>query len=543
MRDTVAGLAIGAAGGIACWGLGVPAPWLAGSMVAGIIAIFSGIRVGMPDWLKALSFIFLGIQTGTSVTWDTVDRAAQWPLSIIFLGFTVVAVTWACTWYYVRRSGWDKSTALFASLPGALSLVLLLASTTTADMRRVTIAQCIRLFFLVAALPSVIAWLSPPEPVHTGVGVIGSVTDIAILVVVSSLAGFALERLRVPAGLMLGPMLASAALELTGVISGAAPNSILIPANIVLGVMIASRFAGFTFREFTARAAGRLFRLPDRPCHRHCRCLDHQCRGGAPAGVDAPCLLARRPRCHDHHGVFPQSRPGLCRCPPDGALPGPRADDADGDGLRAPPHGGSRECHFAGDTLQARRPLMDKLAVLLPYKGLVVFSALAIFLVLDRVGSGGPRHRWHQARRQRTCHWQGCNAVLSWAVVVPVSALAASHALDWRPEWWSGWAGLMLDLLILDCWIYWWHRANHELPILWRFHEVHHLDEFLDASSALRFHFGEVFLSSLVRAAVIFLLGVPLLNVVIFETLLAVVAIFTTPTSGCQSGWRGRCRS
>ena len=68
-------------------------------------------------------------------------------------------------------------------------------------------------------------------------------------------------------------------------------------------------------------------------------------------------------------------------------------------------------------------------------------------------------------------------------LVLPVSAFAASYALDWRPQWWSGWPGLLLDLLILDCWIYWWHRANHVWPFLWRFHEVHHLDEFLDASS------------------------------------------------------------
>jgi membrane AbrB-like protein len=250
MRDVAAGLAIGAAGGAVFWLVGLPAPWLAGSMIAGIVAIFSGVRVGMPDWLKALSFIFLGIQTGTSVSWDTVDRAAQWPLSIAFLGFTVVAVTWACTWYYVNRGGWDRATALFASLPGALSLVLLLASGTSADMRRVTIAQCIRLFFLVAALPSVILWLSPPEAISPGPGVIGSLGDIVIVVVVSAAAGYALEWLKVPAGLMLGPMLASAGLELAGVIEGAAPNSILIPANVVLGVMIASRFGGFTFKEF-----------------------------------------------------------------------------------------------------------------------------------------------------------------------------------------------------------------------------------------------------------------------------------------------------
>ena len=250
MRDIAAGIAIGTAGGLLCWLAGIPAPWLAGSMIAGVVAIFSGVTLGMPDWLRALSFIFLGIQTGTSVTWATVDRAVHWPLSIAFLGLTVMAVTWACTWYYVRRSKWDAATALFASLPGALSLVLLLANGTKADMRRVTIAQCVRLFFLVAALPAVIVWLSPPEAFHGGQLVIGNVTEIAIVIAVSVAAGYGLEWLKVPAGLMLGPMLASAALELSGVIAGAAPNSVLIPANIVLGVMIASRFAGFTFTEF-----------------------------------------------------------------------------------------------------------------------------------------------------------------------------------------------------------------------------------------------------------------------------------------------------
>ena len=168
---------------------------------------------------------------------------------------------------------------------------------------------------------------------------------------------------------------------------------------------------------------------------------------------------------------------------------------------------------------------MEDLPSLFAYKGPAVLATLALFLALDRVVPAA-RVIGGLARVAKNLSLAGLNAVLSWAIVVPVSALAAGYAFQWRPEWWSGGTGLVLDLLLLDLWIYWWHRANHEMPVLWRFHEVHHLDEFLDASSALRFHFGEVLLSSAVRAAVILVLGVPLFSVVVFETLLAAATIF-----------------
>ncbi len=168
---------------------------------------------------------------------------------------------------------------------------------------------------------------------------------------------------------------------------------------------------------------------------------------------------------------------------------------------------------------------MDQLASLLPYKLAAVLGWLALLLVLERIFplarvAGGLQ------RVGKNLSLAGVNALISPLIVVPVSAFAAAHAFGWRPPWWSGWPGLLLDILLLDCWIYWWHRANHRWPLLWRFHEVHHLDEFLDASSALRFHFGEVALSSLARAAVILLLGVPLFSVVVFETLLAFNTMF-----------------
>jgi sterol desaturase/sphingolipid hydroxylase (fatty acid hydroxylase superfamily) len=75
-------------------------------------------------------------------------------------------------------------------------------------------------------------------------------------------------------------------------------------------------------------------------------------------------------------------------------------------------------------------------------------------------------------------------------------------------------------------WLYFWHRANHAWPVLWRFHQVHHLDQQLDATTALRFHFGEVALSALLRAGVMLLLAVPLASVLVFEVAVAVVSMF-----------------
>jgi sterol desaturase/sphingolipid hydroxylase (fatty acid hydroxylase superfamily) len=118
------------------------------------------------------------------------------------------------------------------------------------------------------------------------------------------------------------------------------------------------------------------------------------------------------------------------------------------------------------------------------------------------------------------------NAVLSPLAVVPISAFAAAHALAWRPLWWSGAGGLVADLLLLDFLIYWWHRANHRVPFLWRFHSVHHLDRFLDTTTAVRFHFGEVLLSALARAVIIVLLALPLASVLVFEALVLMGALF-----------------
>ena len=171
----------------------------------------------------------------------------------------------------------------------------------------------------------------------------------------------------------------------------------------------------------------------------------------------------------------------------------------------------------------------DALQGLLAYKTYAAALWFVLFFAGERLWSAarpGGAWRWDWARLGRNGGLWVINIAGSVLIVLPMTALAAAHGVDWRPASLRGGPGLLLDLVLLDFLIYWWHRANHELPFLWRFHEVHHRDRFLDTTSALRFHLGEVLLSAIFRAGVILLLAVPLASVLAFETLLLVATIF-----------------
>lgn len=166
---------------------------------------------------------------------------------------------------------------------------------------------------------------------------------------------------------------------------------------------------------------------------------------------------------------------------------------------------------------------------LLAFKGIAILVWMAVFFGAERLWPAAvcrlpPNQR--PIRLARNLVLFAINAGVSPLIVVPVTAFAALHSLDWRPAWWSGAAGLVADLLLLDFFIYWWHRANHEFPILWRFHQIHHYDRFLDTTTAVRFHVGEVILSAVVRGGFIMVMGIPLVSVLVFEGLVLISSIF-----------------
>ena len=90
----------------------------------------------------------------------------------------------------------------------------------------------------------------------------------------------------------------------------------------------------------------------------------------------------------------------------------------------------------------------------------------------------------------------------------------------------SEWLAVIVCVVALDFAVYWQHVATHKFACLWRLHKVHHADHNFDVSTAIRFHPFELILSLAYKSLLVFLLGVPVLAVIIFETLLLVGPAF-----------------
>ena len=90
----------------------------------------------------------------------------------------------------------------------------------------------------------------------------------------------------------------------------------------------------------------------------------------------------------------------------------------------------------------------------------------------------------------------------------------------------------IVTFLVLDYTNCLWHILNHKIPLLWRFHLVHHCDPDLDVTTAIRFHFGEMIGSVFYRGVFVFLSGASPFNVLLYEI------FFEIATQFHHSNWK-----
>ncbi len=85
---------------------------------------------------------------------------------------------------------------------------------------------------------------------------------------------------------------------------------------------------------------------------------------------------------------------------------------------------------------------------------------------------------------------------------------------------------IFLCIILLDLIIYLQHWMVHMVPLFWRFHKIHHIDQELDTSSGIRFHPVEIVFSMLIKCLAIWIIGIPFEAVILFEILLNATSIF-----------------
>lgn len=166
---------------------------------------------------------------------------------------------------------------------------------------------------------------------------------------------------------------------------------------------------------------------------------------------------------------------------------------------------------------------------------LSVFAGLfALFAVIEALA---PR----RARGQpRTTRW-----ITNWSIVLldtltlrllalVLPLLAVGAAVDAQAQGWGLfnaldlplWLSIPATVLIFDLAIWAQHLVTHKIPLLWRFHRVHHADRDIDVTTAIRFHPVEIAFSMLLKIGLVYLLGPPAVGIVLFEIILNGTAMF-----------------
>ncbi len=110
---------------------------------------------------------------------------------------------------------------------------------------------------------------------------------------------------------------------------------------------------------------------------------------------------------------------------------------------------------------------------------------------------------------------------LLWAVLVDEQGWGISRMLGLY-----GWTEIIVSVIVLDLFDYFWHRANHRVNFLWRFHKAHHSDTEMDVTTSLRFHPGELAISAVVKATWILAWGPTVVAWFVFEILVSLCAQF-----------------
>ena len=252
-------LALGIGGGLLFEWAQLPGGLISGAMITVAIAAFAGRPLGMPPIMTQSILVLLGISLGSLVSRELLQHMGTYPMTISLLALATFCATFGSSLYLQHIHGWDRTSALLAGSPGALSQIVILAAEKGADVPAIAVVQTMRVIILTAGLPLLLAatGLITPAPA-TMQATTASPLELAALVVASIAVALMLRQIKFPASWMFGAMLGSALLHGSGTIEGGLPPWLRAAALIGIGALIGTRFAKISARTVLSHISAAL---------------------------------------------------------------------------------------------------------------------------------------------------------------------------------------------------------------------------------------------------------------------------------------------
>ncbi|WP_398475045.1 AbrB family transcriptional regulator [Tardiphaga sp.] len=243
IRTTIETLIVGTIGGALFYWAELPGGLISGAMVAVAAYGIGGRPVGLPQPLAHVILMTLGLSLGSMVSPEMVHNLAAYPVTIALLALATFCATFGSSIYLQRVHGWDRTSALLAGSPGALSQIIMLATERNADVAGIAVVQIFRVIILTGMVPLLLAATGlmghGPLPSRGPEATPLALLELAAAAVVVSLV---MKWIRFPASWMFGAMMASSVLHGTGAIHGTLPQWAYIAALVGIGTLIGSRF-------------------------------------------------------------------------------------------------------------------------------------------------------------------------------------------------------------------------------------------------------------------------------------------------------------
>ena len=251
----LATVAMGVVGGMIFMWFGIPAGAMSGSMaMIALVGSIAPTRIApLGKKLRLIAMLVSGVSIGAAVTPETMHNVATYPISVTAMMVCVFVMTATSTMICMRFAGWDRATALLASVPGALAYILSVIQTTHANTPRVVALQMLRVLFLMALVPVLVA----ESGLHITIGVLRPDDSWLVFAgecAVGAVVGFFMTKLRFAGGMLLGAMFVSALVHGFDFAHGRSPQIAMISGQMLIGAWSGSRFAGFDWGLFLRQA-------------------------------------------------------------------------------------------------------------------------------------------------------------------------------------------------------------------------------------------------------------------------------------------------